>query len=153
MQPDTEQLMKKLHASLCPDKLEVEIRDKFLALEAEVFALTSEVANKAEYAASMYRMYEDAKLECDVALAHLAITEEANSMMLARNKWLEHTLEVAGASPVEPLTKTQIEKGMMALLWCAASDLERLNPNMYEGYKDDVTRVYSAITTETTRNS
>ena len=59
----------------------------------------------------------------------------------------------AGASPVEPLTKTQIEKGMMALLWCAASDLERLNPNMYECYKGNVTRVYSAITTETTRNS
>ena len=38
----------------------------------------------------------------DAALARLAITEEANSMLLARNKWLEHTLEVAGASPVEP---------------------------------------------------
>lgn len=36
MQPDTEQLMKKLHASLCPNKLEAEIRDKFLALEAEI---------------------------------------------------------------------------------------------------------------------
>ena len=38
----------------------------------------------------------------DAALARLAITEEANSMLLARNKWLEHALEVAGASPVEP---------------------------------------------------
>lgn len=38
----------------------------------------------------------------DAALARLAITEEANSMLLARNKWLEHTLAVAGASPVEP---------------------------------------------------
>lgn len=36
MKPDTEQLMKKLHASLCPDKLEAEIRDKLLALEAEI---------------------------------------------------------------------------------------------------------------------
>lgn len=66
--------------------------------------------------------------------------------------WRPLGYTAAGASPVQPLTKTQIEKGMMALLWCAASDLERLNPNMYEGYKDDVTRVYSAITTETTRN-
>ncbi len=36
MQPDTEQLMKKLHASLCPDKLEAEIRAKFMALEAQI---------------------------------------------------------------------------------------------------------------------
>ena len=38
-------------------------------------------------------------VERDKALARLAITEEANSMLLARNKWLEHTLEAAGASP------------------------------------------------------
>lgn len=36
MNTDTEQLMKKLHASLCPNKLEAEIRDKFMALEAEI---------------------------------------------------------------------------------------------------------------------
>jgi len=33
---NTEQLMKKLHASLCPDKLEAEIRAKFMELEAEI---------------------------------------------------------------------------------------------------------------------
>lgn len=83
--------------------------DELEALQAEVFALTSEVANKAEYAASMYRMHEDTKLERDVALARLAITEEANSMLLARNKWLEHTLEVAGASPVKPSQALELE--------------------------------------------
>ena len=45
----------------------------------------------------------------DAALARLAITEEANSMLLARNKWLEHTLEVAGASPVEPSLARAVE--------------------------------------------
>lgn len=85
--------------------------------------------------------------------ARLRLAESEAQNLMARQIILEHGEGVTGASPVEPLTKTQIEKGMMALLWCAASDLERLNPNMYEGYKDDVTRVYSAITTETTRNS
>lgn len=42
MQPDTEQLMKKLHTSLCPDKLEAEIRDKFLELEENYLQLLKE---------------------------------------------------------------------------------------------------------------
>ena len=46
--------------------------------------------------------FKEMVIERNAALARLAITEEANSMLLARNKWLEHTLEVAGASPVEP---------------------------------------------------
>lgn len=47
MQPDTEQLMKKLHASLCPNKLEAEIRDKFLALEAEIERMKQTYVTKA----------------------------------------------------------------------------------------------------------
>jgi hypothetical protein len=68
-----------------------------------------------------------------------------------------NTLQTAGASPVEPsqaiepLTETQLERGMMALLSCAASDLEALSPIMYETYKDDVNRVYSAVNATSTR--
>ena len=113
------------------------------ALQAEAAELESDYTDQVLRAVN-------AESERDAALARLAESEAQN--LMARQIILEHGEGVAGASPVEPLTKTQIEKGMMALLWCAASDLERLNPNMYEGYKDDVTRVYSAITTETTRN-
>ncbi len=36
MNTDTEQLMKRLHSSLCPDELEAEIRAKFKELEDEI---------------------------------------------------------------------------------------------------------------------
>ena len=53
--------------------------------------------------------FKEMVIERNAALARLAITEEANSMLLARNKWLEHTLEVAGTSPVEPSLALVVE--------------------------------------------
>lgn len=50
MNTDTEQLMKKLHASLCPDKLEVEIRAKFVEMQAEIERLSDEVEMHARVA-------------------------------------------------------------------------------------------------------
>lgn len=74
MQPDTEELMKKLHASLCPDKLEAEIRDKFMVLEAEIERLNTLYTNSTEsheetvgraMLAEMYqRNYATALAEC-----------------------------------------------------------------------------------------
>ena len=65
-------------------------------------ALQAEVANLRRKQRVTEGIAGDYKEQLDAALARLAITEEANSMLLARNKWLEHTLEVAGASPVGP---------------------------------------------------
>ena len=42
-------------------------------------------------------------------------------------------------------TDTQIQKGMMALLRCSASELEVYSPLLYEQYEDDVKRVYNAM--------
>ena len=47
------------------------------------------------------------RAERDTALAQLAITKETNSILLARNKWLGHTLAVAGASPVKSSAETE----------------------------------------------
>ena len=48
------------------------------ALKAQVFALTGEVANKAEYAASMYSMHQDAQTQRNELLQALeALVKDA----------------------------------------------------------------------------
>lgn len=50
----------------------------------------------------------------------------------------------ARAAPGE-LTESQIQKGLMALLQCSASDLESYSPKMLDGYIDDVYRIAAAL--------
>ncbi len=45
--------------------------------------------------------------------------------------------------PVEP-TPEMIERGMMALLGCPASELSNFSAKLYDGYEDDVRRVLAA---------
>ena len=91
------------------------------ALQTEVFVLTGEVANKAEYAACMCRMHEAVKVERDAALARLAELEKQEPAYLLTpdgkcyaygstqplsaghaDATLLKLYTAAGASPVEP---------------------------------------------------
>ena len=80
------------------------------ALQAEVFALTGEVANKAEYAACMYRMHADAKLERDAALAGLAELEPLVAALL-------HQIEISDFVD---------RHGHSAKMLCAVFDLKKI---------------------------
>jgi hypothetical protein len=62
-------------------------------LRAEVFALTGEVANKAEYARNMWAMYEAAKERLDAQAGSIEAVQAANQRLAAQ-------LEVLSKLPV-----------------------------------------------------
>ena len=82
------------HADLI-ERLQSRTASMYLLEDVKLFHEAADALEAAQAEIEQYRVdCHEAIHERDAALARLAVTEEANSMLLGRNKWLEHVLAV-----------------------------------------------------------